>query len=111
LTTFVGALDWKEMRQDITTINISLPKKLRAKVERKIAREAYGSTSEYVRDLIRKDLSGDAIAKVDELLLQGLHSGKPKPVDESFWRRLEAEVKKASRRSVQKTHSTASGRG
>jgi antitoxin ParD1/3/4 len=42
------------MRQGITTLNISLPNKLRAKVDCKVAREAYGSASEYVRDLIRE---------------------------------------------------------
>ena len=91
------------MRQGITTLNISLPKKLRAKVDRKVAREAYGSASEYVRDLIRKDLSSDAIDKVDQLLLEGLHSGEPVPVDENFWRRLRDNIKKTSRRSAQKT--------
>ena len=99
------------MRQDITTINISLPRKLRTKVERKIAREAYGSVSEYLRDLIRKDLRSEAVAQVDELLLEGLHSGRPKPVGESFWRRLEAEAKKASRRSAWKTHPATTDRG
>jgi antitoxin ParD1/3/4 len=53
------------MRPGITTLNISLPKKLRAKVDRKVARDDYGSASEYMRDLIRKDLSAEAIAKVD----------------------------------------------
>jgi antitoxin ParD1/3/4 len=86
------------MRQDITTLNISLPKKLRAKVERKIAREAYGSASEYVRDLIRKDLSSEAIAKVDELLLQGLHSGPGQPVTKKWWRERMAVIAKHSRR-------------
>ena len=53
------------MRPGITTLNISLPKKLRAKVDRKVARDDYGYASEYMRDLIRKDLSAEAIAKVD----------------------------------------------
>jgi len=90
------------MRQGITTLNISLPKKLRAKVDRKVAREAYGSASEYVRDLIRKDLSAEAIAKVDQLLLEGLHS-PARPVDENFWQGLRATIKKASRRRAQKS--------
>jgi antitoxin ParD1/3/4 len=86
------------MRQGITTLNISLPKKLRAKVDRKVARDAYGSASEYVRDLIRKDLSAEAIAKVDQLLLEGLHSGDPIPVDEKWWRERRAVIAKHSRR-------------
>jgi antitoxin ParD1/3/4 len=37
------------------TMNISLPESLRAFVEDQIAQRRYGTTSEYVRDLIRRD--------------------------------------------------------
>ncbi len=82
----------------ITSINISLPRKLREDIERKLVRERYGSVSEYLRDLIRRDLRAQAIEKVDSLLLEGLASGEGKPVGPAFWRKLKAEVGKPRRR-------------
>lgn len=43
-------------------------------MERKIKRQAYASASEYVRELIRKDLQAQSIEQVDQLLLEGLNS-------------------------------------
>ncbi len=88
------------MPRDITTVNISLPRKLRASMERKIKRQAYASASEYVRDLIRKDLQAHAIEQVDQMLLEGLNSGPGRPIDENFWQELsEALAKRARRRA------------
>jgi antitoxin ParD1/3/4 len=85
------------MQRDITTINVSLPRKLRADMERKIKRQAYASASEYVRDLIRKDLHAQAIEQVDQLLLEGLNS-PAQPYDEKWLQRLKADLIKPSRR-------------
>jgi antitoxin ParD1/3/4 len=85
------------MARDITTINITLPRKMRADMERKIKRQAYASASEYVRDLIRKDLQAQAIEQVDQLLLEGLNS-PPEPFDEQWLQRLKAGLGKPPRR-------------
>jgi antitoxin ParD1/3/4 len=84
------------MNQDITTVNISLPKRMRAEIERKIAREAYGSVSEYLRDLIRRDLHKEAYEHVDRLLLEGLNS-PARPYDRKWLQRLKAEITKQPR--------------
>lgn len=86
------------MPSNVTTINVSLPKKLRARAERKLERNSYASMSEYVRELIRQDLRTEEIEAVDALLVSGLTSGKRKPVREGFWRMLKTEAKKTSRR-------------
>jgi antitoxin ParD1/3/4 len=85
------------MATKATTINISLPKKLRAEIDRKVVREAYGSASEYLRDLIRRDLRSQAVEEVDELLLEGLQSGPARAASGRFWKRLRAEATKSSR--------------
>ena len=82
----------------ITTINISLPKKLRAEIERRLEQESYGSISEYLRDLVRRDLRARVIEKVDALLLDGLHSGAARPAGRGFWKKLKAEATKTTRR-------------
>lgn len=39
----------------MTTMNISLPESLKAFVDDQVAQRRYGTTSEYVRELIRRD--------------------------------------------------------
>ena len=39
----------------MTTMNVSLPAKLKEFVDTQVDEGSYGSTSEYVRDLIRRD--------------------------------------------------------
>jgi antitoxin ParD1/3/4 len=85
------------MPREITSISISLPRKLRADMERKIKRQAYASASEYVRDLIRKDLQAQAIEQVDQLLLEGLNS-PAEPYDEKWLQGLKAGLNKPPRR-------------
>jgi antitoxin ParD1/3/4 len=87
------------MKQKTTTMNVSLPVALRAELEKKLKRNAYGTASEYVRDLIRKDLQREALARVDELLLEGLHSGEPIPVTEEWWEQRKAALSKARPRA------------
>jgi antitoxin ParD1/3/4 len=84
------------MPREITSISISLPRKLRADMERKIKRQAYASASEYVRDLIRKDLQAQAIEQVDQLLLEGLNS-PAEPYDEKWLQGLKAGLNKPRR--------------
>jgi len=69
-------------------MNVSLPAPLRAELEKKLQRQAYGTASEYVRELIRKDLQREAIEKVDTLLLEGLHSGPAVPMTDHDWQEL-----------------------
>jgi antitoxin ParD1/3/4 len=80
------------MKQKTTTVNVSLPVALRTEMEKKLKRKAYGTASEYVRELIRKDLQREAIAQVDELLLEGLHSGEPVPITEEWWNQRKAAL-------------------
>jgi antitoxin ParD1/3/4 len=61
-------------------MNISLPATLRDQLEQKLTHHAYSTASEYVRELIRKDLQREAIEKVDTLLLEGIHSGPAVPM-------------------------------
>lgn len=57
--------------EGMATMNISLPDALKSFVERQVADRGYGTTSEYVRELIRRDQERDALR---EALLQGAAS-------------------------------------
>lgn len=75
------------------TMNISLPDELREFVEQQVRDRAFGSTSEYVRELIRKQRD---VEKLRGLLLQGRDSGPPELVDDGWFNELRARVKSKS---------------
>jgi len=82
------------MKQKTTTMNVSLPVALRTELKKKLERKAYSNASEYVRELIRRDLQREAIVQVDEMLLEGLHSGEPIPVTPQWWKERHAALTK-----------------
>jgi antitoxin ParD1/3/4 len=57
----------------MTSLNISLPQQLKAYVEAQVAEGEYGTPSEYMRDLIRRDKE-QQLAKLEEKLLKALAS-------------------------------------
>jgi antitoxin ParD1/3/4 len=59
------------------TMNIALPEPMRAYVAERVASGDYGNTSEYVRDLIRKDQREQRIQRLRALAEEGFSSGPP----------------------------------
>ena len=57
-------------------MNVSLPDQMRAFVDEQVGEGRYGSTSEYVRDLIRRDQDRQRLRRV---LLEGAES-EPGPL-------------------------------
>lgn len=60
----------------MTTMNVSLPDELRTYVDEQVEDGRYGSTSEYVRELIRRDQDRH---RLRDLLLDGATSS-PGPI-------------------------------
>ncbi len=73
----------------MTTMNISLPKALKAFVDEQVAGRGYGTSSEYVRDLIRKEQDRQ---RLRDLLLEGPASGPGQEVDSTYFEELRARV-------------------
>jgi antitoxin ParD1/3/4 len=73
-------------------MNISLPDSLKEFVDLQVAERGYGTVSEYVRELIRKDQDR---MRLRELVLEGPGSGPAVPVDEDYLQSL----RRAARRS------------
>ena len=63
----------------MATMNISLTDDMKAAIDEQVERRGYVSTSEYVRELVRKDLQ---LAHVRNLLLEGAQSGPGRPADQ-----------------------------
>lgn len=71
----------------MTTMNISLPDALKDFVDTQVARRRYGSTSEYVRELIRRDLDR---SNLRDLLLAGAGSEPAVDADHDYFEELRA---------------------
>jgi antitoxin ParD1/3/4 len=76
----------------MTTMNISLPDSLKDFVEEQVARRGYGSASEYVRDLIRRD---EDVQRFRALIREGLESGPGPVADAVFFEDLRARIRAA----------------
>ncbi|WP_328186522.1 type II toxin-antitoxin system ParD family antitoxin [Marinobacter sp. OP 3.4] len=60
----------------MATMNVSLPEPMKDWVEAQTRTGRYANTSDYVRDLIRKDQDrADKIARMQQLVNEGLESG------------------------------------
>jgi antitoxin ParD1/3/4 len=71
----------------MTTMNISLPDSLKSFVDEQVSQRGYGTSSEYVRDLIRRDQDR---TQLRTLLLAGASSAPTVPVDEAYFDGLRA---------------------
>jgi antitoxin ParD1/3/4 len=66
----------------MTTMNVSLPDSLKAFVDDQVAARGYSTSSEYVRDLIRKDQERE---RLRGLLLDGAASAPGVPADAAWF--------------------------
>lgn len=56
-------------------MSFALPEALRSYVNQRVASGQYGNTSEYMRELIRRDQEDQAKKRLRELIEEGLTSG------------------------------------
>jgi antitoxin ParD1/3/4 len=75
----------------MTTVTISLPDSLKAFIDSQLATKGYGNVSEYFRTLLREAQAKEEEARLEALLLEGLAS-KRLPLDDAFFKRLEAKT-------------------
>ncbi len=79
----------------MTTMNISLPDSLKAFVDDQVSNHGYGTSSEYVRALIRKDQDRSALR---DLLLAGAASKQSKPIGAAYFEGLRKQVRSGKSR-------------
>jgi antitoxin ParD1/3/4 len=82
---------WQEARP-MSTMNISLPDALKTFVDEQVNQRGYGTSSEYVRELIRKDQDRQHLRG---LLLAGAVSAPAAPADADYFESLRARVRNA----------------
>ena len=76
------------------TMNISLPDSLKSFVDEQVSQRGYGTSSEYVRELIRKDQDR---LNLRNLLLAGAASAPAATADASYFDGLRDRVRKAAK--------------
>ena len=79
----------------MTTMNISLPDTLKSFVDAQVAERGYGTSSEYVRELIRKDQDRMALKA---LVMEGLASPISESSHEEFIEGMRKRIRKAASR-------------
>jgi antitoxin ParD1/3/4 len=57
------------------TMSFALPESMRDYIDARVRDGSYGNTSEYLRELIRRDQERQAAARLRELITEGLESG------------------------------------
>ncbi len=73
----------------MSTMNISLPDALKSFVDLQVVQRGYGTSSEYMRELIRKDQDRQHLRS---LLLEGANSLPTAPVDAAYFEELRDRV-------------------
>ena len=76
------------------TMNISLPDTLKSFVDEQVRARGYGTSSEYVRELIRKDQDRQRLRC---LLVEGASSSPGPTADRAYFDGLRASVRRADR--------------
>ncbi len=75
----------------MATMNISLPDEMKAFVEDQAAREGFGTTSEYLRSVIREVQKRQARQAFEAKLREGVESGPSEPMTREDWEEIERE--------------------
>ncbi|MDO5625613.1 MAG: type II toxin-antitoxin system ParD family antitoxin [Pseudomonadota bacterium] len=70
------------------TMNISLTEELKAFVDARVKARGYSSTSEYMRELVRRDEDQAQLARFRALIQEGLDS----PISSRSWEEHRAEL-------------------
>ena len=79
----------------MSTMHISLPRTLKSFVDDQVNARSYSTSSEYVRELIRRDQDRQ---RLRGLLLEGAASPPAVTADADYFDRLRSGVREASRR-------------
>lgn len=75
-------------------MNISLPDSLKSFVDEQVSERGYGTSSEYVRELIRKDQDRHQLRG---LLLAGAATAPTRPADAAYFEGLRERVRRAAK--------------
>jgi antitoxin ParD1/3/4 len=74
------------------TMDFSVPDEFRPFVQKRVAEGGFGSTSDYLQQLIEADQKQQARARLEAELLKGIESGPAEPMTAEDWQALRNRV-------------------
>jgi antitoxin ParD1/3/4 len=83
----------------MSTMNISLPDALKSFVDEQVSERGYGTSSEYVRELIRKDQDR---LQLRGLLLAGVATAPAGPADVDYFEGLRNQVRNGTKANARR---------
>jgi antitoxin ParD1/3/4 len=81
----------------MSTMNVSLPEAMKSFVDEQVVERGYGTSSEYVRELIRRDQQR---LQLRSLLLQGGLSAPAAGADAAYFNGLREKVRNAGKKAA-----------
>ena len=78
------------------TMSFALPETMRSYIDERVKSGSYGNTSEYIRDLIRRDQEAQAAKRLRELIEEGLASGPATPLTDEDFASIRAHMLKSA---------------
>ncbi len=78
------------------TMSFALPETMRSYIDERVKSGSYGNTSEYIRDLIRRDQEAQAAKRLRELIEEGLASGPATPLTDEDFASIRARMLKSA---------------
>jgi putative addiction module CopG family antidote len=97
------------------SFNVTMPEELLAYVRSRTKEGGFGTPTEFLRHLIRKDREQHAERELEQRLLEGLKSGRSRVLAKAFFERMHALVDRVAAekgtkgRNGKATRSTARG--
>lgn len=81
----------------LSTLNISLPDSMRTFIEEQVARGGFGTTSEYIRALVREAQRREAEDRLETKLLEAL-AEPAREMTPARWEALRDQAKQVAKR-------------
>lgn len=72
-------------------MSFALPESMRSYIDARVRSGQYGNTSEYLRDLIRRDQQAEAARRLSALIAEGLDSGPARPLTDDVLAEIRAK--------------------
>lgn len=76
-----------------TNMSISLPVRMKRSIQEVAREDYYGTPSDYIRSVIRDDLKRRDQEKLEQMLLDGLNSGKPVEMTPQKYEKLRKDLR------------------
>ena len=97
------------------SFNVTMPEELLEYVRRRTRDGGFGTPTEFMRDLIRRDRDAEAEAEIGKRLLEGLKGPRSRVAEKTFFKRMHAlidqvaEQGRSKGRNGKATRSTSRG--